>query len=215
MKKNNDAYIQEVLGLILAPAAERERFAADLRLHLQAAAEEGLTPDQVAARLGSPRVVALEFMAGRALTYAGFWRRSVAFFIDIMVLGLLALVPTVLGVVFSNLVPQHPQSALDYVLGGLLILLVLACILAVLGLVLLYFPLLEGRFGQTIGKRLLRMTVRREDGLPVGYKEAFLRRISYYLEILPFDALVIPFTARKQRAFDMVARTVVVRLPMI
>ena len=215
MNTSNDAYIQEVLGLILAPASERERFAVDLRLHLEAASGEGLSPAQAAARLGSPREVAAEFMAGQELHYAGFWRRLVAFFIDLMILSLLGLIPALAAIVFSNLVPPHPVTALDYAIGGMLIFLVLACILAVLSLVLLYFPVLEGRFGQTAGKKLLWLAVRREDGLPIGYKEAFVRRISYYLDILPFDALFIPFTARKQRAFDLVARTVVVRLVLV
>ena len=51
-----------------------------------------------------------------------------------------------------------------------------------------------------------------EDQLPVGYKESVLRRLSFYFNILPVDALFIFFTAKKQRAFDIVARTIVVRL---
>ncbi len=34
---------------------------------------------------------------------------------------------------------------------------------------------------------------------------------SYYFEVLPVDALFIPFTDRHQHAFDIVARTIVVR----
>jgi uncharacterized RDD family membrane protein YckC len=58
---------------------------------------------------------------------------------------------------------------------------------------------------------LLGLRVLREDGLPINYMEAFLRRISYYFEVLPVDALFIPFTSKRQRAFDIVARTIVVR----
>jgi uncharacterized RDD family membrane protein YckC len=72
--------------------------------------------------------------------------------------------------------------------------------------------LLEGRFGYTPGKRLLGLRVLGEDQLPVGYKESVLRRLSFYFNILPVDALFIFFTAKKQRAFDIVARTIVVRL---
>ena len=39
---------------------------------------------------------------------------------------------------------------------------------------------------------------------------SFLRRLSYDFEIQPVDALFIPFTEKRQRAFDIVARTVVV-----
>ena len=47
----------------------------------------------------------------------------------------------------------------------------------------------------------------------MSLEEAFLRRISMYLKILTIDALFIPFNAKKQRAFDMVAKTVVIYEP--
>ncbi len=47
----------------------------------------------------------------------------------------------------------------------------------------------------------------------IGCKEAFLRRLPFYFEIWPVDALFIPFTEKRQRAFDIVARTIVVRQP--
>jgi hypothetical protein len=100
---------------------------------------------------------------------------------------------------------------LDWAVGALLVALAVSAGLATIGTILLYFPIQEGRFGQTLGKRLLRLWVLKEDGLPIGYKEAFLRRLSYYFDILPVDALFIPFTAKRQRAFDVVAHTVVVR----
>ncbi len=110
----------------------------------------------------------------------------------------------------STLVPRHPSGA-EYVLGGALIFATFVCGLAAVGVIVLYFPILEGRFGRTPGKRLLRLWVVRENGLPIGCKEAFLRRLSYCFGIQPVDALFIPFTEKPQRAFDIVARTVVVR----
>ena len=76
---------------------------------------------------------------------------------------------------------------------------------------MLYFPILEGRFGQTLGKRLLGIRVLHESGLPIGFKEAILRRLPFYFDFWPIDGLFVLFTAKKQRAFDIVARTVVVR----
>ena len=95
-------------------------------------------------------------------------------------------------------------------LGGTLILATVVCALTTVGVVVFYFPILEGRFGRTPGTRLVRLWVLKENGLPIGYKEAFLRRLSYYFEIQPVDALFILFNDRRQRAFDIVARTVVV-----
>jgi uncharacterized RDD family membrane protein YckC len=146
------------------------------------------------------------------LEYAGFWIRLLAFAVDLALLILSAGILAVVAVWASNRVPPSPQG-LDYVTGALWIALAVSCALSTVGIILLYFPILEGRFGWTPGKRLFGLHVLKENGLPIGYKEAFLRRISFYFEVLPVDALFILFTARRQRAFDIVARTVVVSIP--
>ena len=69
----------------------------------------------------------------------------------------------------------------------------------------------KGRYGQTAGKRWLGLHVVKENGAPIGFKEAFLRRLSFYFDFLVVDAIFIFFTAKRQRAFDMIARTVVIQ----
>jgi uncharacterized RDD family membrane protein YckC len=155
--------------------------------------------------------VAEELMAAIPLRPAGFWRRLAAFAVDMAVIIAAAAVPALTAIALGNLVPRHPEGW-GLVLGALVLLAALACALGSVGVILLYFPILETRFGRTIGKRLLGLWVVGETGLAIGYKEAFLRRLSFYLEILPVDALFIPFTLRRQRAFDIVARTLVIRL---
>lgn len=208
--KEVEGYIQAVLGKLYAPAAERQRMETDLRAHIEEALQSGETVEAVIERMGAPGEVAAGFMSQIELPYAGFWRRLAAFAIDMLLIFLAGGLMGAAFVLLSNLVPQHPQGA-EYLLGGVLIALCVACALAGAGVILLYFPILEGRFGQTLGKRWLGLRVLREDGLPVHYKEAFLRRISYYFEVIVVDALFIPFTARRQRAFDIVARTIVIR----
>ena len=205
-----DRYLAAVLKNIHAPAGDRQRIETDLRAHFEAAEGAGETVESVIARMGSPVEVAVEFMSQLELPYASFWRRLVAFVID---LGMVMLTSSLFGILFiwlSNRVPRHPLGW-EYVVGAILITLCVGCAITAVGIILLYFPILEGRFGQTLGKMLLGLRVLREDGLPINYKEAFLRRISYYFEVLPVDALFIPFTAKRQRAFDIVARTIVVR----
>jgi uncharacterized RDD family membrane protein YckC len=204
-----DRYIQKVVRNIYAPAPEKARIEADLRAHFQEALETGETFEAMAARMGDPVEVAAGFMAEIPLVYAGFGRRLAAFMIDMALMILVVFGTWVLWVVLSDLVPQEPQG-LEYILGGLLIAVLIGSALFAIGLLIFYFPLLEGRFGQTLGKRLLGLRVLKESGLPAGYREAFLRRISYYFEVILLDALFIPFTPKRQRAFDIVARTVVV-----
>jgi uncharacterized RDD family membrane protein YckC len=205
-----DKYLAAVLRNIHASASERQRIEADLRAHFEAAEAAGETVESVIARMGTPVEVAVEFMSQLELPYAGFWHRLAAFAVDLGVIMFTGGMFSILFIWASNRVPQHPQGW-GYVMGAILIALCGGSILATFGIILLYFPILEARFGQTLGKKVFRLKVLREDGLPINYKEAFLRRISYYFEVLPVDALFIPFTPKRQRAFDIVARTVVVR----
>jgi uncharacterized RDD family membrane protein YckC len=205
-----DRYLQQVLRNIQASPQDCRRLEADLRAHIQEATAAGEPLSQVFTRMGTPIEVAEAFMSQRPMYYAGFWPRALASVIDMLIIFLVASILVLTAIPFSNLVPAHPRGV-EYLLGGLIILYILACMAGALGVIILYFPILEGRFGQTPGKLWLRLRVLREDGLPIHYKEAFLRRLSYYTEFMLFDALFIPFSSKKQRALDMVARTIVVR----
>ena len=205
-----DQYIQKVMSLIHAPAEERTRIQADLKAHLQEGLAEGEDMVTLVERMGDPREVAAEFMAQIPLTYAGFWSRLAAFLIDFAMILVLAGVGGGFFVAVSNLVPQHPATRWENIWGGILILLAVISANACIVMILTYFPLLEARFGQTLGKRFLRLRVCAENGLPVGGKQAILRRLSFYFEIFPIDALFVFFNQKHQRGFDILARTIVV-----
>ena len=204
-------YVQKVMDLIFASEEDRRRIRADLEAHLQ----EGLAGGEEAAalveRMGDPREVAAEFMSAVPLQYGGFLRRTAAFLIDLLVVLLFAGLAAVLTVSLSTAVPQHPVGFWENLAGGVLILMILVSANACIAIILAYFPLLEGRFGRTLGKRLLGLRVLSEDGLPASYWQAILRRLSLFLELLPIEALFMPFHPRKQRWFDILAKTVVVR----
>ncbi len=206
-----DAYITDILRNIQAPPKERERIESDLRAHLQEAVAAGEPVESILARMGDPAEVAQEFMAQVKLNYAGFWPRLAAFAIDMLILVPIIVILSLIAALVANTVPQHP-AGIGYVFGAVVILATISIIFVIIGIVFLYFPLLEGRFGQTIGKRLLKLRVLKENGLPAGYRESFLRRISFYFNgMLVIDSLFIPFTEKHQRAFDIVARTIVVK----
>ena len=206
----SDQYVQKVMNLIHAPAADRTRIEADLKAHLQEGMAEGEDVLTLLERMGDPREVAADFMTQIPLTYAGFWRRTAAFFIDMLLIFLVAGLSAVFFIFLSNAVPPHPDTAWENIIGGILILLVVISANACIAMILAYFPLLEARFGQTLGKRLLHLRVCSEDGLTIGWKQAILRRLSFYFEIFPIDALFIPFTPKRQRGFDILARTIVI-----
>jgi uncharacterized RDD family membrane protein YckC len=162
-------------------------------------------------RMGDPREVAADFMSEIPLQYAGFWRRTAAFLVDFAVLGFFAGLAAGLTIYLANSVPQHPVTFLENLFGGIQALFVLITANASIAAALGYFPVLEGRFGRTLGKRLLGLRVLSEDGLPASYWQAFLRHLSLFLEILPIEALFMPFHPKRQRWFDILAKTVVVR----
>jgi uncharacterized RDD family membrane protein YckC len=206
-----DQYVQKVMSLIYAPEKERAQIQADLQSHLREGMADGEDMKALVERMGDPREVAAEFMSAVPMVYAGFWRRTAAFLVDMVIILLFAALAAVLTITLSNVVPQHPEGLVENLIGGAIILLVLISANACIAAILVYFPLLEGRFGQTLGKRLFGLRVRSEDGLPATYGQAFLRRLSFYFEIFPIEALFLPFHPKCQRWFDLLAKTVVVR----
>ncbi len=80
---------------------------------------------------------------------------------------------------------------------------------------MVYFIVLEGRFGFTPGKWLLGLRVLKEDGTRIGYVEAIIRNIPKVVGnsvFIVIDALLmlLLFNKEKQRGFDKIARTIVV-----
>lgn len=198
-----DRYIEEVMRLVVATREERERFAADLRAHFDEGASRNLAPAETIFKLGTAEAVAEAFNAERPLAYAGFWKRIAAFFAD-MSLFVLAAIPMVASVVAIE------ARAIPAPLGFAILAL---CGLAILGLSLIYFPLLEARFGKTLGKRLMRIRVLEESGRPLRLRQAVIRRLSFWFDLLALDSLFIPFTPKKQRGLDIIAKTVVIEEP--
>jgi len=83
-----------------------------------------------------------------------------------------------------------------------------------LALCILYFSILEGGYGWTIGKLVFKIRVLGEEGTPPGFMRAllrnFLRIVDGFFNFIVGIAL-IAFTDNWQRVGDLAARTVVVR----
>lgn len=149
---------------------------------------------------------------GRDVDVVG--RRVVAFLVDnVVILALILLPGTPLALLLTNL----DAATLGPVAGFLLALAVLAASLVlVVGVFIGYYALLEGRRGQTLGKKLMGIEVIREDtgGVP-GARAAALRALLLMLADGQFFCVVgfvsILATENHQRLGDMVAKTLVVR----
>lgn len=79
----------------------------------------------------------------------------------------------------------------------------------------LYYILLEGLTGATLGKKLVKIKVVRENGSPCGLGPALVRNILRIVDELPFlyiiGMILISRSNRKQRLGDRLAKTVVVK----
>lgn len=205
-----ERYLRAVESRILAGRAERERLLTDLRDHLESVRADGVTSwSDLVDRMGPPEEVAAAYRAENPLDYAGLLPRTVAFFGDMGILGLVslpALVPMVLVV-------RWAESGVSDAARLLSVLAAVAVGFAVFVAWVLYFPLFEAHSGKTPAKHWMGLRVLRESGEPIGAGQAFLRRLSFFFELLVVDALFVPFTERKQRALDLLVHTVVVREP--
>jgi len=83
---------------------------------------------------------------------------------------------------------------------------------------LLYFTLLLGRYGQSVGMKAVKIKVVSEgDSGPITHGAAFIRTILLYIDQIPYvipfllGAILIWTSDKKQRLGDRVAHTVVVK----
>ena len=149
------------------------------------------------------------YYTGTPTPYQGVAIRFVAILIDYLIVavisGILA-IPLLAAAIAVN-VTNGNVSAVSF--GPIVA-------VSVVGLVVwfLYFTLLEGRYGQTVGKMALSIKVVREaDGAPIDYGEAAVRTVLRIIDGL-FDYLIgaifIWTSDEKQRLGDRVAHTVVI-----
>ena len=203
-----ERFLQDVTHRIAPGMPGVSRLEADLGSHLRQRVEAGEGEQAAVARMGDPREVVAGFLESAAPPIASPGKRLGAFLFDVG-LGASAfaaiaaptawLLAETSGDPFAPGIPPAVGTAL-----------IATAILMFLG-AFLYFPVFEALFGQTAGKRVFGIVVAFENGERVSLGAALVRRIPFAFDIWPFDAAFLFFTARRQRAFDLVAKTIVFR----
>lgn len=138
---------------------------------------------------------------GGELRPAGFLRRFFALFIDWLVFSLIA--DVILFAYQAGLGQRQGVANMDVIFGVVTV------------TALLYFTILTGDSGQTLGKKLLGIKVVRIDGEKVGYDRAFVRSLGYMLSVFfgTFLGFLWALWDRKKQAWhDKIAGTRVVRV---
>lgn len=210
-----DAYVAEVLRQLPRQLIDRRTVELDLRMHLLDRMESGEEEASAVRHMGPPEETAAELMSAVPLEPASVPRRTAAFVLDIFLglipLGFLALLFVVLPMAAGTGMGMNemPVMAVSFFWVCIVLLGLLGLSIAVLSV--LYFPVLEALYGQTVGKRAFGIVVVRENGTSAGWMAAIVRRLPFLLEFFFIDAIFALFTKRKQRAFDKVAGTLVVK----
>jgi uncharacterized RDD family membrane protein YckC len=142
-----------------------------------------------------------------AAPYEGVSIRFVAILIDTIVLGAIS----------SILTPPFFAFSLTRLATRAVLFRPAVAARAVVVLIIwfLYFTLLEGHYGQTVGKMAVKIKVVREsDGSSIDYGEAAVRTILRIIDglfVYLVGAILIRSSDEKQRLGDRVAHTVVVK----
>lgn len=130
---------------------------------------------------------------------AGFFRRFFALLIDYLLLGILS---DLISISYRTGAGGSFHAMRINVFFGISTL-----------LALIYFTILIGESGQTLGKRLLGVRVIRTDGTSVSFGRALGRALGYYVSSLFFSLgfLWAAFDRRNQTWHDKLVDTLVVR----
>lgn len=121
-------------------------------------------------------------LSGGGLTYAGFWIRFAAVFLDGLILGAVNFaIGLVAGLTASQAVGAEPA-------GAIALQLVLMLVQLVIGIS--YEAIMIGKYGATLGKMACKIKVVTADGEPVSYARAFGR---YFAKLLSYITCLIGF----------------------
>jgi len=199
-----DSYVQAVLSHIPHASSERTRIEEDLRSHIAERVEAGSSLADAIAAMGAPGEVAQSYLGDRPLVYASLVRRAAAFALDSIVLGL----PGALVIVGFYCAYEANPGLSDGIGMAFIPMFMLLFVF-----LFFYFPVMEAKYGQTLGKRWMGMMVVTESGLAIGWWAAFVRRIPMLFNVaIVLDAAFALLGEKHQRAFDRVANTVVVQV---
>jgi uncharacterized RDD family membrane protein YckC len=80
-----------------------------------------------------------------------------------------------------------------------------------------YFTICEARWGQTLGKRAMRIRIVTVEGAPIGWRESLIRNVVRLIDLLPtgylLGGIVAIWSPQSRRIGDYAAGTLAVRLP--
>lgn len=204
---NRQEYEAEFERWVGGSKARKRALRAELTEHLDAAQAAGEL-DQAMQRLGSPHHAAKTFAEGSDLQIARVGRRIAAALLDAGVF-----VALIFGGLASGTWSATREGAFRdrWDLEAMTALGITLIIGAVFWWLIL-LPILEWRAGRTFGKAVMGLRVVAEDGTAPSFGQIVLRRLTLVfsgpLQVIDWGFMF--FTPKRQRAFDILAHTLVV-----
>jgi uncharacterized RDD family membrane protein YckC len=127
-----------------------------------------------------------------------FLKRAAAFIIDYLLVLVTAVVFAILIGLFFRTDVAFSENALTY-----FIILVFGC----------YYTYMLGKYGYTIGKKLLKLKVVKNDGSKLTYVNALIRFLGTLLSSLILVGYIIMFfNAKRKNLHDYIAGTIVEKM---
>jgi len=195
-------YIDDVLACV--PFAEQRQ---RIEMELHSRLDPRISIEQATATYGYPRDVAEFYLASVQLESAPFFRRLVAAMIDIpsvMASGILMFYFLWKVIWFGD------QSFIASILVGNPLAIAL-CFLTVFLMSPLYYVIAETWTSQTVGKAIMGLRTVRESGARITVWQAIVRQVPLFFSFYVLDAAFALFTTKKQRLFELISKTRVVR----
>jgi uncharacterized RDD family membrane protein YckC len=192
-----DTYLDQVLAHLPRTTPLRQQIALELRGHIEERLASGQPLADVLRQLGDPALLAESYLSGVPQAPADFGPRVMAKVVDL--LGLLMVVA-----VLAALAWLSPN-------GGVRVAFIAAAVFVAGFGFAAYTIVAEWRSGQTFGKRRYGLFVVQESGAPITLGQAVVRQLSLVFQVFWIDAMFALFTERRQRAFELLSKTRVVR----
>lgn len=194
-----DTYIERVLAFLPKGTPQRDQIAMELRGHIAERLGGGQTMDEVLRQLGDPQALARSYLSAVPLELPPHGDRIAAKLIDVS-----STVVIVTAVILGAwLVFEWP----------VFVIVCAAAILAGSFGFFIYTIAAESSTGQTIGKRRFGLHVVTEAGTPISLGQAIVRQLPVVFQVGWLDVMFAFFTDRRQRAFELLSKTRVVRAP--
>jgi uncharacterized RDD family membrane protein YckC len=155
-----------------------------------------------------------------SLQYKSVGIRFVAILIDWIIIGVITSIinlPLTIGGAMNYVVKVNNATRQVSISGGPSAVVLGWTTFISLAVPFLYFTLLQGRYGQSVGMIAVKIKVVHEDGSPMDYGAAAVRTVLMIIDAIPYvipfllGAILIWSSDQKQRLGDRIAHTVVVQ----